>query len=75
MSLDDLIKEIEHQNTWSEKEQKNFIQMCLKSQGGIKRAKKTDVERVFQAFRQKDLHDESIQYYVRIYLEMVYQIN
>lgn len=74
MLMEKLEQEIAAQNSWDQKLQKEFIKDCLRAQGDFKRVKSKNVDAVFQAYTEKALGDESIQYYVRVYLEMVYQI-
>lgn len=72
-SLKKLEEEIANQNIWEENLQKSFIKDCLYAQGKFKRVSKVNVNTIHQAFKEKALGDESIQYYVRIFLEMVYR--
>jgi hypothetical protein len=74
-SLEKLEKEIAVQRTWPESLQKDFMKDCLKAQGGPGfKLKVKDIEKLFLAYKDEVLGDESIQYYTRIYLEMVYNI-
>jgi hypothetical protein len=66
--------EIQKQRKWSEDFQRDFIEECLRIQGDFAIVKPEDIENVFNAYKEKALHDESIQYYVRIYLEHAYGI-
>jgi hypothetical protein len=74
-SLEKLEKEIAVQRTWPESLQKDFMKDCLIAQGGqFFILKEKDIEKLFTAYKDEVLGDESIQYYTRIYLEMVYDI-
>lgn len=75
MHMDELLREIALQNRWEESLQKDFIEACLKAQGNFKKVKQEDVEYIHKAFIKKSLNDESIQYYVRIYLEEAYDFD
>jgi len=66
--------EIQKQRAWSEDFQRDFIEECLRIQGDFSEVKPEDTNNVFNAYKEKALHDESIQYYVRIYLEHAYGI-
>jgi hypothetical protein len=74
MSLEKLEKEIATQRAWNEDFQKEFIEECLKAQGKLQFVDAEDIEMVHGAYKNHALGDESIQYYVRIFLEFVYDV-
>jgi hypothetical protein len=73
MSLEKLEQEIACQNRWNWTLQMDFIKECLQAQASAFKTKTDDIELIHQAFLEKSLGDESIQYYVRIFIESVYE--
>lgn len=72
--LEKLEQEIKVQNSWTWALQREFIEECLKAQGNFSTVIDGDIGKVHQAFTEKVLGDESIQYYTRVYLESIYEI-